>query len=86
MKLHGSTSDNLRSAIASAERLRGFPIHQDTLEFWHDLLAHARAEIRNSSPGELAHVESLVGSYSRSSLRVSSPDEVDFKHPLELRA
>ncbi|HJR83332.1 MAG TPA: hypothetical protein VJ775_05350 [Sphingomicrobium sp.] len=45
MKLHGSTEGNLMSAIRSASRLRGRPVHADTLKFWSDLLRHARDEL-----------------------------------------
>ena len=41
MKLHGSVEDNLSAAVRSARRLRGQPIHPDTLRYWHDLLQHA---------------------------------------------
>ena len=45
MKLHGSTEGNLMSAIRSASRLRGQPVHGDTLKFWSDLVRHARDEL-----------------------------------------
>jgi hypothetical protein len=43
MKLEGSIIKNLEAAVASANRLRGHPVHADTLAFWRALLAHARA-------------------------------------------
>lgn len=45
MKLHGSTEGNLISAIRSASRLRERPIHGDTLQYWSDLIQHARNEL-----------------------------------------
>jgi hypothetical protein len=45
MKLHGSTEGNLMSAIRSASRLRGRPVHVDTLKYWSDLIRHARDEL-----------------------------------------
>lgn len=60
MELHGSIEDNLRSAVRSAERLRGHPVHADTMEFWRSLLAHARAEKRHSGTEASAPVEHLI--------------------------
>lgn len=42
MKLHGSIIDNLNDALASARRLRGRPVYQDTLTYWRDLVQEAR--------------------------------------------
>ncbi|WP_404711825.1 hypothetical protein [Sphingomonas sp. MMS24-J13] len=41
MKLHGTMIENLRSAVASAERLRGRPVYSDTVRFWQALLDEA---------------------------------------------
>ena len=49
MELHGSTSNNLASAVQSATRLRGQPVHGDTLRHWTDLLDHARGELEAGS-------------------------------------
>lgn len=49
MQLHGSTEGNLMSAIRSASRLRGHPVHADTLKYWGDLLRHARGELSSSA-------------------------------------
>jgi hypothetical protein len=35
---------NLQAALASAKRLRGHPVHKDTISFWRDLIAQARSE------------------------------------------
>ena len=42
MELHGSMIDNLNNALASARRLRGHPVYQDTLSYWRDLVQEAR--------------------------------------------
>jgi len=49
MELHGSIVNNLTSAIQSARRLRGHPVHSDTLDHWSDLLAHARQALADGS-------------------------------------
>jgi hypothetical protein len=49
MELHGSISDNLTSAVKSARRLKGHPIHSDTVGYWRDVLEHARRELANGS-------------------------------------
>ena len=68
MKLHGSTEGNLMSAIRSAGRLRGQPVHGDTLKYWSDLVRHARDELSahsglppESLPRLLAELESEIG-------------------------
>jgi hypothetical protein len=48
MELHGSTEANLAAALRSANRLRGHPVHGDTLKFWSDLVRHARRELSSS--------------------------------------
>ena len=50
MELHGSTMNNLTSAVQSARRLRGHPVHADTLGHWIDLLHHARRALAGGSP------------------------------------
>ena len=59
MELHGSLTDNLRSAVRSAERLRGHPIHTDTQNFWLELLSQARASLRSAEEGR--DLEQLTG-------------------------
>ncbi len=61
MKLHGSIATNLSAAIDSAKRLRGSPVHSDTLQFWRDLLSHAGAEKRTLSTAEAAALDPLIG-------------------------
>ncbi len=43
MEVHGSIAQNLRAAVESSRRLRGHPIHRDTLQFWSGLIAEARS-------------------------------------------
>jgi hypothetical protein len=60
MKLHGTIDENLRMAVASAERLRGNPIYKDTLAYWHDLLHEAR-RLRTQLPeAELRTLDPLI--------------------------
>jgi len=42
MKLDGSILDYLANSLASARRLRGHPVYQDTLIYWGDLVREAR--------------------------------------------
>ena len=42
MQLHGPIEDNLKAALASARRLRGHPVHLETLTHWNGLLHEAR--------------------------------------------
>jgi hypothetical protein len=42
MQIEGSVRANLIAAIASARRLRGRPVHNDTIKYWSQLLDHAR--------------------------------------------
>ena len=60
IELDGTLADNLRAAILSADRLRGHPVHKDTLEFWHELLAYARSRKRLRADYH-AEVATLVG-------------------------
>lgn len=42
MKIEGSIRSNLISAINSARRWRGRPVHQDTISHWRGVLEHGR--------------------------------------------
>ena len=44
MELHGTLATNLQMALDSSKRLRGHPVHRDTLAFWSDLIGEARAK------------------------------------------
>ncbi len=52
MELHGSIAQNLQAAVESSRRLKGHPVHRDTLAFWSDLIREARAR---RSLGEGTH-------------------------------
>jgi hypothetical protein len=60
MKLDGSLSDNLRAAVRSAKRLRGHHVHRDTLEFWRNLLSHARTAARNPPIERSDEIDALI--------------------------
>jgi hypothetical protein len=45
MKLHGTIEANLLAAINSSRRLKGHPVHADTLHHWTGVLAEARREL-----------------------------------------
>ena len=62
MRIEGSIRANLLAAIASARRLRGYPVHGDTVTHWRKLIEHARkdgcetdGELRCELEAELAH-------------------------------
>ena len=42
MQIEGSIRANLIAASASAKRLRGHPVHCDTIKYWRQLLDYAR--------------------------------------------
>lgn len=60
MELDGSNIQNLASAVQSAERLRGHPVHEDTLAFWQALLAHWRATKRSQLVTDMGTIETLI--------------------------
>ena len=60
MELHGDILDNLKHAIRSAARLRGHQVHPETLQFWHDLLKHARQERRRTDDHRRLMLEGLL--------------------------
>jgi hypothetical protein len=62
MVLEGSLAQNLEAAVKSARRLRGHPVHNDTLTFWMELLAHGRAQIASCAGPEAGVVEQLLAS------------------------
>lgn len=49
MELHGSVVSNLKSALQSARKLRGQPVHPDTLAHWSEVLQYARDELATGS-------------------------------------
>ena len=61
MELHGTLVYNLQLALDSARRLRGHPVHRDTLAFWSDLVGEARARRAAEAVPDDFNVESLIG-------------------------
>ena len=57
MELHGSIENNLTSAVQSARRLKGRPVHADTLRHWRDLVDHARREL---AKGSVEPIQALI--------------------------
>lgn len=62
MRIEGSIRANLLAAIASAKRLRGQPVHSDTVGHWRTLIEHARkagaeedSDLRGELEAEIAH-------------------------------
>ena len=49
MELYGTILNNLVTAVQSARRLRGRPVHDDTLGHWTELLHHAQREVAAGS-------------------------------------
>ena len=68
MKLHGTMLNNLASAVRSARRLKGQPVHPDTLGHWTDLLGHARtapeAELSEPTRAMMLELEQMLADRS----------------------
>jgi hypothetical protein len=60
MKLDGSILENLKAAVRSSARLRGHPVHPDTLQFWSDLVAAARGRKRKQPECDWAQIDKLI--------------------------
>ena len=60
MQLHGSTEGNLIAAVRSASRLRGQPVHADTINHWTQLLDHARRELSTNVVSQSEPLRRLV--------------------------
>ncbi len=60
MELSGDIIRNLRSAVQSATRLRGRPVHPDTLGFWQQLLKEARRQSRLCEASQLPMMQGLI--------------------------
>jgi hypothetical protein len=52
VEFEGTLATNLAAAVQSARRLKGHPVHPDTIAYWTNLLQHARREVTrgNSEP------------------------------------
>jgi hypothetical protein len=60
VKLSGNILTNLRGAVQSATRLRGRPVHVDTLDYWRQLLKEARRQARLCETARLPPLETLI--------------------------
>lgn len=49
MRIEGSVRANLIAAVTSARRLRGRPVHEDTVDHWRRLLDYGKRIERQSS-------------------------------------
>lgn len=57
MQVSGSILANLRAALRSVRRLKGGPVHRDTVDYWEKLVLLARSEedaMRSYKTRELA--------------------------------
>jgi hypothetical protein len=61
MEMHGTVEANLISAIASVKRLRGHPVHADTVAHWSHLLHHAQRELATDGSPDRQALMQLVG-------------------------
>lgn len=60
MELAGSLRENLDAAVRSARRLRGQPVHKDTLSYWQELLSLSRATKRWEPVEDMMKLEELM--------------------------
>ena len=67
MRIEGSLRSNLLAAVASARRLRGQPIHSDTIQHWQQLLEYGR---RNSTQPSCEAVTDVVEELERELARL----------------
>jgi hypothetical protein len=49
VKIHGTLLNNLAAAVQSARRLRGHPVHRDTIGHWAQLVHYGRRELAGGS-------------------------------------
>lgn len=59
MEPGGDIHADLKAALGSIRRLRGHPVHADTLRYWHDLVHQARREIGPEGPAR-EEMEALI--------------------------
>jgi hypothetical protein len=88
MEIHGSMRANLTAAVSSARRLRGHPVHADTLQYWSDLLHEARRELSGSASnddhalGELmAELQATLADRASVAVPVNSPPQASRPTP-----
>ena len=48
MQLHGPIETNVTAAIDSSRRLKGHPVHADTVSYWAAVLRQARREVASN--------------------------------------
>ena len=60
MKLDGSILENHKAAVRSSARLKGHPVHADTLQFWGELVAAARERKRKQPECDWAQIDQLI--------------------------
>lgn len=60
MDMHGALASNLQMALDSSKRLRGHPVHRDTLVFWSDLIGEARARRAAGEDPDDPEVERMI--------------------------
>lgn len=60
MKIHGSLSDNVHAAMASARRHRGKVVYPETLEFWNDVLGMAKEHLAALADADTATIARLT--------------------------
>jgi len=60
MELYGSLKDNLGAALSSVKRLRGHPVHADTLQHWSELLHHSRRQLAEEDRPDREPIERLA--------------------------
>jgi hypothetical protein len=60
MELHGTLRDNLKAALSSVRRLRGHPVHADTVQHWSELLHHTRRQLAGENCQDREQVEALA--------------------------
>jgi len=65
MQLYGSLADNLHAAINSNIRLRGRKIYPETIQYWQDLLHHARRQLATSTARYASVEEKLADQLER---------------------
>lgn len=58
MEIEGSVRANLVAALASARRLSEQPVHEDTVSYWRELIAHARGAECGENSGSVADLAS----------------------------
>ncbi len=76
MQLHGTIEGNLISAIRSASRLRDRPVHPDTIQFWSDLVRHARNELSACAALPSEALRRLVAELELEVVRRSPPSSL----------